>query len=59
VVLEKRLRDIPGGAPYALGTSSAVTTTASSVVVVCARIELWTAENSKPAHTISGMRWRS
>src|SRR5882724_9545489 len=38
-----------GGAPYALGTSSPVTTTADSVVVACARAECFAANNTRAA----------
>jgi hypothetical protein len=53
VLLEKRLRERPGGAPYALGTSSPVTTI-SSWLAVCARTERLAAGNIEHAHIISG-----
>jgi len=51
--LEKRLRESPGGAPYALGTSSPVTTI-SSWLDACARTERSAPRKIELAHTISG-----
>jgi len=51
-VLEKRLRESPGGAPYALGTSSPVTTISDSVVA-CAKAEWFEVRKIKPAQQIA------
>src|SRR5438094_9629965 len=56
-MLEKRLRESPGGAPYALGTSSAVTTIACSEATWARSGSL--RQKSEHVDAISGMSCRA